>query len=134
MSEQNSTGAKKPYIRKNSFVFEGRVVADATVKAVGEKQVMSFAVAYDSLAKVGVKPDGTQDHTTYMDCESWNPSLNSLFASQLKKSTEVQIEGTLRVQKYTREGESHVSKQPIVTIESVKLITTPRRSEAAANA
>jgi single-stranded DNA-binding protein len=124
---------KKVYVRPAAITIEGRLTRDAEVKVieVGDgRKLMKFAVAVDGPQKVNA--EGSQ--TSFFECESWNEKQINLFSASLKKGTEVQITGRPWVHTYTHKEYPVKMSVAKITVESIKLLARPVRSEAAANA
>lgn len=85
----------------NSVVLVGRLTKDCEVKAYDTHQVMSFTIAVD---RDYIKKDGTKD-TDFINIEYGRKDLSKL-APYVKKGVLVAVDGSLNLDKYTKDGET----------------------------
>jgi len=92
----------------NKVFLKGNLVKDPELKELksGEKisSVVNFSVAVSRFYK---KANGETDKSTeFIDCEAWDTGAN-LVAKLLKKGDPVLIEGSLKTDKWEKDGVKH---------------------------
>lgn len=81
----------------NSIVLEGNIVADATVKAVGETQLTEFKVANTRyLSK-------DKEKTVFILCKMWG-ARGVAVQSYLQKGKRVTVTGALEIDEWEKDG------------------------------
>lgn len=85
----------------NNIVLVGRLVKDCEVKTYETYQVMSFIIAVD---RDYIKKDGSRD-TDFINIEYSRKDLSKL-AQYVKKGVLVAIDGSLNLDKYTKNEET----------------------------
>ncbi len=82
----------------NQCYFGGNLVRDVEVRKVGDKQtsVANFSLAVNSRIK-------DQENTLFVNCEIWGTDAEDL-AANFKKGNELMVFGTLKNDKYTKDG------------------------------
>lgn len=85
----------------NNINLVGRLVKDAELKKYETNHVLTFTVAVD---RDYVKKDGTRE-TDFINCEYSRKDLSKL-EPFLKKGVLLSVEGSLNLDKYTKDGET----------------------------
>lgn len=85
----------------NNINLVGRIVKDAELKKYENNQIITFTVAVD---RDYVKKDGTKE-TDFINCEYSRKDLSKL-VQYVKKGVLVSVEGSLNLDKYTKDNET----------------------------
>lgn len=113
----------------NHVCLTGRLVADAEVKPVGQSVVASLRVANNYPKK---NDDGTWGEGTYFfDATFWG-NLASALQPKLVKGAFVVIDGTLKWEKWEKDGK--VNSRVYVSVDSIHVETKSKSSETAEGA
>ena len=106
----------------NNISLVGRLVKDAELKKYDNNHVLLFTVAVD---RDYIKKDGSKD-TDFINCEYSRKDLSKL-EPFMKKSVLLSLDGSLNLDKYTKDGETRYYTK--VRARNLKLLSKANSKE-----